>query len=381
MPINTTIPGASLTNNIKLVVPASVKLTNPVLSYLILDDNGTVWASGQANILDTQPVSNSIVITATALVNIPSTIPPSVNSKYTFQWTLQTAGTAFATSEMFTVISPFEMDTGATDAVEIIGNPSTTLTLLLENEGSNIQCALYQNNTMVALQPFTGNAVELAQGFLYQVTIPIQAVPPSVAPYSIVWTYTDSYGNSNNETSELYILTPSITNLMNDIKKVINKARQSVGDPVVTFSPSELASYVRQGADTFNGVGQTTNFNMTNAVGPIRQYWMGLSEVWALKSQTLEEGVRAFQFGGKAISLDVDRSGIYNEMAESIESSVMATLPGFKTLLSKRGLLGGDGNISPTAIAGGAIGSLGIALSPVSNLGWGTAWWNTLLYL
>lgn len=381
MPISQVIPGATVTNNIKLVVPASVSLSNPQLTYIITDVNGQVWGEGQANILNIQQVNNSNIVTATALASIPSSIPPSIEYKYNFQWFLKSGSTSFTTTELFTVLSPFENEMGALSSVEIIGAPSTTLTLLLDNPATNVQCSIYQNNTMVALSIYSGTPTQLSQGYMYQISQSISSLPPSVSPYSIIWSYTDIYGNSSSETSELYILTPSMTLVMDDIKKVINKARAAAGDPITTFSPSELASYVRQGADTFNGTGQPTNFNMTNAVGPIRQYWMGFSEVVALKSQMLSEGIRAFNFSGQAISLDVDRSGVYENMANTIESSVMQSVILFKDVLAKRGLLGGDGNISPTALSGGAIGSLGLALSPVSNLGWGTAWWNTLLYL
>ncbi len=381
MPISQVIPGATVTNNIKLVVPASVSLASPQLTYIITDVEGQVWGEGQANILNIQQVNNSNIVTATALASIPSSIPPSIEYKYNFQWFLKSGSTSFTTTELFTVISPFENEMGALSSVEIIGAPVTTLTLLLDNPATNVQCSIYQNNTMVALSIYSGTPTQLSQGYMYQISQSISSLPPSVSPYSIIWSYTDIYGNSSSETSELYILTPSMTLVMDDIKKVINKARAAAGDPVTTFSPSELASYVRQGADTFNGTGQPTNFNMTNAVGPIRQYWMGFSEVVALKSQMLSEGIRAFNFSGQAISLDVDRSGVYENMANTIESSVMQSVILFKDVLAKRGLLGGDGNISPTALSGGAIDSLGLALSPVSNLGWGTAWWNTLLYL
>ncbi|MEK9322795.1 hypothetical protein, partial [Escherichia coli] len=61
--------------------------------------------------------------------------------------------------------------------------------------------------------------------------------------------------------------------------------------------------------DAFNGAyGQFTSFTMTNARGPIREYWLLYAELAAIQSQYLAEGEKAFNYQGAAISLEVDRT-------------------------------------------------------------------------
>jgi hypothetical protein len=107
---------------------------------------------------------------------------------------------------------------------------------------------------------------------------------------------------------------------------------------------------------------------MTNATGPVRNYWINMSEIEALRSQYMAESEAAFDFQGQAISLSIDRTQYYEALASAIEIQIQEPMRTLKQNLGKRGALAGDGNVDPTQLRQGAIGTIGISLSPVSNL-------------
>jgi hypothetical protein len=93
------------------------------------------------------------------------------------------------------------------------------------------------------------------------------------------------------------------------------------------------------------------------------------SELSGLRSQYIAEGEKAFNFSGQAISLDVDRTGFYDSAASSLQSRLDNEAKPFKQNLIKKGLVSGTGNLDDIGLRRGAIGSVGINVSPASNWG------------
>ena len=64
-------------------------------------------------------------------------------------------------------------------------------------------------------------------------------------------------------------------------------------------------------------------------------------------------------------------------MANAIEAQIGDAAKKFKAILSKRGNIDGDGNVNPTKLRSGALGTVGITISPVSRLRpWNNnSWW------
>jgi hypothetical protein len=74
----------------------------------------------------------------------------------------------------------------------------------------------------------------------------------------------------------------------------------------------------------------------------------------------------------------VDRSQYYESLAASLESAITESCRQLKQQMAKRGISSGDGSQNPNALAYGAIGTVGISLSPISNIrsfGVGNTWW------
>jgi hypothetical protein len=108
---------------------------------------------------------------------------------------------------------------------------------------------------------------------------------------------------------------------------------------------------------------------MTNALGGIREFWLLEAELAAIQSQYLAEGEKAFEFQGAAISLNVDRTQYLDTAQATIQSRLDAELQLIKTNLIIKGVIGGAGDTDPTRLQAGAIGAVGITITPASMWG------------
>ena len=93
------------------------------------------------------------------------------------------------------------------------------------------------------------------------------------------------------------------------------------------------------------------------------------SEALALTSQELAEAEKAFDFQGAAISLNVDRAAAYGAMADKIQGRLDSELKPVKQNLIIKGQTNGDGSADPSKLGRGAIGSVGITITPASPWG------------
>jgi len=93
------------------------------------------------------------------------------------------------------------------------------------------------------------------------------------------------------------------------------------------------------------------------------------AEVLAIESQYMAEGEKAFNFSGAAISLDVDRTGYLDNAASKIQSRLDNEIKPFKQNLIIKGQTSGDGSADLSKLAQGALGSVGITITPASPWG------------
>ena len=101
--------------------------------------------------------------------------------------------------------------------------------------------------------------------------------------------------------------------------------------------------------------------------------WLVQAEIAALQAQYMLEGEKAFQFQGAAISLDVDRTAAIDGMISKLQAQLDNELKAFKQNLIIKGNTSGDGsgdgsgNFNKTQR--GAMGSVGILITPASLYG------------
>lgn len=355
----------------QFILKPTVNISNAYVTYSLMDDEGTIYSTGNGSTLNTIPKANAKVVQSQISLPVPSTLPINVVGT-TYQVRLELNLESSEIIELYSnlVVLPLELTyEGAGDTVDIKGN-SPSVSIVINGTPSAIAPLLYYGNDLVPLQSAltTSAPTSTSDGKLYSTVINTNdsSIFPSLNAYNLMWQYVLN-GQNNTEISSVFIVTPSILMAVKDLMSLINKAKTSLREKP-TFSVIDALTYLRLGADVFNGYADPTMFTFTNATGAVRSYWLKFSEVEALRAQYLFEAESNFDFQGQAISLSVQREQYYESLASAIEGSLFDHAKSFKKILAKRGNIDGDGNVNPNKMRTGALGNVGISFSPVSRL-------------
>jgi hypothetical protein len=342
------------------------------VKWELVDADGVVLSSGQAFDYQFANTAGGVKVEAQAVVNVPSDAIPTLDGQaYQVRWTMVLNGQTYYSFENIKVTGAATVPVGVEDVVELAGS-DVTVACVFERPFDAVSVQVYQNNEALA-GPVVGIApLKTADGWLYQTTLTGLPLIAQLEPYTLIWSGKNQ-GNPSTErqTGRLFMVNPSTLTATDDMRLLINRSRTSVSSASdIQFTVPLLLSYLRRGRDAFNGAyGVPTNFSMTDARGPIREYWLKFSEIMALRGQYLAEGEKVFNFQGQQIQLEVDRTPYYDSLANSLQQLLDNEAKAFKTMLIKRGILGGDGNADPTAQRPGAAGAIGIMITPASNFG------------
>lgn len=366
--------------------PPDVDPSGGYVNWEFMDSTGIVYANGNA--FDYQIRSNGLsnIVFARSVITVPSTVPASaINTKYQLRYTLElpTPSSAqidpanappqarYYSAENITVVGLNTVPMGTQDNVELQGNKAT-MSIVVDKMYDNVVVEIYQDNTALGSARITDFS-RVANGYYFAGVFDTMALPVSLEPYTVVWNYSFT-ANPNEvftESANLWITNPTIMGAVTDVKAKINKARTTLyGTPDLLFPQTVIMTWLRRARDAFNGNGGNfTTFTFTNAKGSVREYWLMYAEMFAIEAQYLAEGEKAFNFSGAAISLDVDRTSYLDSAASKIQSRLDNELKPFKQNLIIKGNTGGDGSADPSKLRQGAIGSVGITITPASPWG------------
>lgn len=352
-----------------LPIPPSA-FASATAKWEVLDRTGAVWSFGDADTLrtETAAVGTDTHVIATATVTVPVEAPadPSGTS-YQVRWTLTRPGAddlyAFDGFTLFPRVADL---LGPANSVVLAGTP-TQVHLTLPTEFPDVRCMVYYQNT--ALTEIVATKQLVTEGHRYLANLLCDWSPgPSLYPYTLIW----RYGPANQQVMEqasLWLINPTIMQAQAEIRQFLVKAYLDSGiDPGQDFTPDVMLLHLQQGAELFNALGYPTTFTMTRATGPIRALWLRCATIAACRAQYLSEGMKAFNFGGQVVNLDVDRSQFWDSIASQLQAELDQAIKPFKENLVRRGLLSGDGNINPNTLMHAAVGSIGIAITPVSPI-------------
>lgn len=374
--------GASALAKAVFILPsdAVAASTNSQVTWTLMDASGVLYANGNAYDYNFTSDSFQLIVEANAVVNVPSTVPPSRdNSRYQIRWELSSTDGSFSSQYMFESITVLGVTTtpeGAQGGVELFGDPAQ-VSLVLREPYTNVAFEVFGGNTKLTTAPIpVPMKVRVSSGWYYEAQVDTSAFVPQLDPYAISWKYSNA--NTpwavNRETSRLFVVTPSIMTAIEDMKAMVSRAQTTLFQlPDMIFSPEVILSHLRTGRDDFNAAaGVLTNFTMTYATGAIRSFWLAYAYVSILRSQYIAEGEKAFDFQGQAISLNVDRTQYYQGLANEILQQAQNDVKPFKTNLVKKGVSGGDGDMNKVPAAG-SVGVLGLSMTPASQ--WSRGVW------
>lgn len=385
--VDTIEAGKSAIGTAIFAFPPSVDPTGGFVTWEFLDAQGTTYARGNAYdyIVQSNGVSNTVM--ASCVINVPSNVPPTLeNQRYQLRYTLELSSqyiqeypqqSTYYCYENITVITLNSVPLGTQPGVELQGDVAT-LSLVTDVLYDTVKVELYQDNTSIGSM-LVPHYERVSSGYYYAAQFDTTNLPVSLESYNVVWSYSNSSYASivNRESAPLWIVNPTILQAIADVKSKVNKAQTTLyGTPDLLFPPSTILTWLRRARDTFNGsYGVFMAFDMTNAKGSIREYWLMYTELLALESQYIAEGEKSFSFAGAAISLDIDRTGFLDSAASKLQSRLDNEFKPFKQNLIYKGATKGDGSVDPTKLQIGAIGAVGICLTPATqwnNAGRGT---------
>lgn len=372
--VDTIQAGESAIGEHTFVLPNTLSGVSGRVSWELLDNQGTLLSSGPCFDYTPTTTSTSLLVSCKGIINVPSNVPPTLlGQSYQLRYTLSgVTDTPIYAFENVTVSGFNTVPVGVEDTIEMTGN-TAILNLVLPRAFDTVSASIYDNNANV-LTAVSNYSNVTSDGWMYTVEVPNLALSPKLESYIVLWSVKNSSKASYVEThtGRLFVTTPSILSAVEDMRIYVNKSRTTInGKPDLLFSTPLLLAYLRRGRDAFNAAfGMFTDFNMTNAQGGIREYWLKYAEVYALRSQFLAEGEKAFNFTGQAISLEVDKTQFYQAAADSIQQDLDNNGKVFKQNLIKKGIVGGDGNPgSLSAMRPGANGTVGISISPATSWG------------
>lgn len=358
--------------------PSEIDPRGGYVNWEFLDSTGIVYASGNA--FDYQIQSNGLsnVVFARSVINVPSTVPPSdINSKYQLRYTLSAVNaqpgqqSTFYSFENITVIGLTTVPTGTQDSIELQGRQAQ-MSIVIPDLFDTVVVELYQDNTLLGSTPIS-DFTRVSSGFYYGASFDTSNLVASLEPYTVVWNYSNSNQPQTiySETANLWVTTPTVLTAITDIKAKINKARTTLyGQPDLLFPPETIMLWLRRARDAFNGApGGFTSFTMLNAKGSIREYWLMYAELGAIEAQFMAEGEKGFDFAGAAISLTVDHTGYLDSAASKIQTRIDNEIKAFRQNLIIKGNTAGDGSADPSKLRAGALGSVGITITPASPWG------------
>lgn len=367
--------------------------TGGSVTWDLLAENGTVWASGNAFSYEVRSTGFSNTVYAKAVINVPTNVPPTLEGqKYQIRWTLDLSvptplGSSalpqqFFAFEQITVVGLNSIPLGTQPSVELQGSIAD-LSLVTEELYDTVTVSIYYQNRLVAgplevatpTTPVDSGPQRVATGWLYQVMVDTTNIAVTdLEPFTAIWRYSNSQYSSNvySEHADFWVINPSISQAINDLKATINKAQTTLyGRPDLLYPPNAVLTYLRRGRDMFNGYkGYFTSFTMINAVGPIREYWLLCSSLLAIEAQLGGEIEKSFEFQGQAIELRVDRTAALEAWMGRIQQRLDNELPNVKTQLINKGNTGGDGSQDPSQLQPGAMGGVGLTLTVKAMSNW-----------
>ena len=171
-------------------------------------------------------------------------------------------------------------------------------------------------------------------------------------PYIVQWEYSVN-GETFYEFHFVYMISHKMLIAMNDLRRMIDKARNDDIIHQLQFTDIDLVHYIMKAMERINGAPPVFTNYMFAGLPMQFNTCVTYAAAWeALNAQMLAEGVSNFEFSGQAVSLSVDRVSAYEAMFSRMDSWLNENLSKIKSL----------------TIKSGNVGVLGISLGVTNNI-------------
>jgi hypothetical protein len=149
----------------------------------------------------------------------------------------------------------------------------------------------------------------------------MEAGETHVAPYYANWTYTRQDGVEESELHPIYVANMKVVNIINSIKRFINKSEYLDINPDLQFSDADILHFTIQGLNRINTAQpQLTEWHMGNFPYQMNYLLEKAATHELLNSWYLAEGMNTFNFSGQSAQLDVDRTQFIQTKMDEINN-------------------------------------------------------------
>jgi hypothetical protein len=377
-----------ITRNILTNDPNPVAPLGCTATLAILDQAGTLVTSAPLLVSNIQPATLPAFQGFTGYqisfsITIPDNLlgsPEGLSYTAMMQFSVSHAGGVLdlpAVQEAFSVISLVDQVRGPLPQIVIEGESSAKLSYTYDSRpvAGVVDISLYfGNQSKASYSNILGAGTWDGPTFNYQVDA--TQLYASLMPHAVLWNI-----DGVKEIAPIFVINPSVHLAMRELHDFVNKNCSDWATRELTFTPEQLIAALWNGACYFNSEVIATDFSMLNAQGVIRAFWIQCSAVWLMQSQVLNGIETDFSYTNASVTLDVDRASKYQQFASDLENSIRERLTPLKHAMAKRGNVNGDGSAGPLTVRAGALGCVGVSLSPVSKVGvmWNPMSWRSQL--
>jgi len=278
----------------------------------------------------------------------------------TLQWIFKTTDATEKSSVQITVLPRSETNQESYKELITLG-PTDTLNLTVPYilnvlAGDVIEYTLYDENTPIFSSQVVATQINGPNTILTMDVSGIQSFMPRLRPYNLILTL--RFNTATRQLfSQVYQINPSILSAMQALEISINKANQIETIKGLQYREIDLLQALSRGLDYFNDVPPSlTSFTGVCMTGSIREGWLICSSIRALRAQLQSEGMFQFDFSGQNISVNVDRQAAVESACSHYESLIDSLVRPLKLLLSKKGIIAGDGSVGDRLAAMSSMG-------------------------
>ena len=177
------------------------------------------------------------------------------------------------------------------------------------------------------------------------------------APFFGEWNYKLPGEPPSTEFHAIYSVDMKMIMLMNSLQKLIDRAHLGDIHPDLAFTDIDLAHYIIRGIEYVNASPPNqTMFNAINLPPSFVDPVIKAAAVEAMSAQFLAEGMKAFNFQGLAVQLDVDRTNYISSMRDMMANQLDSQLR-----TQKRVWIRGGG------FSGNAAGAMSVSVGSFTN--------------
>lgn len=264
-------------------------------------------------------------------------------------WTFKTLETTEKSTIHITVLPRSEVTSEDYRELVMLG-PATHLTVQVPYivntlTGDSVDFTLYDENIPILSNHASASVIQGPNSVLELGVNNVQQFYSRLRPYNLVMNVKLNT-ISRQLFSQVYLINPSILSAMQALEMAINKANQVETIKGLQFREVDLLQGLTRGLDYFNNVPPSlTSFTGIDMRGTIRECWLICSSIRVLRAQLQSEGMFQFDFSGQNISLTVDRVSSIESACSHYESLMDTLVRPSKLLLSKKGIISGDGSV------------------------------------